>query len=141
MIQKNYKIWSNIAACYVKSAQWDSAIEACDKCLAIQPHFIKALIRKGQCYHGMRLYHKALRCYRQAEQMDEKYKTLYMNATLSEAKQKTLIAIQGLQAAPNTPDDAFNRETRERVMRDPEIQQIMNNPEFEISNIASSTKR
>lgn len=41
------KLYSNRAACYTKLAAFDLGLKDCDKCVELEPKFIKGWIRKG----------------------------------------------------------------------------------------------
>ena len=41
------KYYSNRAACYTKLAAFDLGLKDCDKCVELEPKFIKGWIRKG----------------------------------------------------------------------------------------------
>lgn len=41
------KLYSNRAACYTKLAAFDLGLKDCDKCVELDPKFIKGWVRKG----------------------------------------------------------------------------------------------
>ena len=39
------------------------ALKDAEKCLEINPNFVKAYARKGTCHHMMKEYHKAMKAF------------------------------------------------------------------------------
>jgi stress-induced-phosphoprotein 1 len=60
---KSVKILSNRAATYIKLMEFNTALKDADKCIEIDPTFVKAYARKGNCHHMMKEYHKAMKAY------------------------------------------------------------------------------
>lgn len=56
-------IYSNRCATYIKLMVMDQALKDADKCLELDPKFVKAYLRKGNCHHLMKEYHKAMKAY------------------------------------------------------------------------------
>lgn len=69
-------------------------------CLKLDPKFAKAYLRKGNCHHLMKEYHKAMQAY------DEGMKLEPDNAELKQAHQKTVMAIQMGATAGGEHDEA-----------------------------------
>ena len=46
----DHTLYSNRALCFMKLMEWPSAKADCDKALQIQPDFVRALERRGNCY-------------------------------------------------------------------------------------------
>lgn len=110
---KNYKVYSNRAACYSKMMDWQRGLNDCETCLSMDPKFVKAYLRKGKIQHFLKQYHKALTTYDQALEIEPG------NAEVMEAKRATMIAIQTTESDPERAKEA---------MKDPEIQQILRDP-------------
>jgi len=107
------KIFSNRAACYTKLLSFDLALKDCDKCIQLDPTFLKAYLRKGKVLQGMGACSKAMDVYTQALDLD---------SNCNEAVEGyRACAIQ--QQANKDPE-----EVRRRAMADPEIQRIMADP-------------
>lgn len=66
----------------------DQALKDAEKCIELDPKFVKAYLRKGNCHHLLKEYHKAMKAY------DEGLKLEPDNAELKQAQQKTMMAIQ-----------------------------------------------
>ena len=64
------------------------AMKDAEKCLELDPTFVKAYARKGTIHHLMKEYHKALAAYDQGLKLDP------TNKDCQEGKVKTMMAIQ-----------------------------------------------
>jgi stress-induced-phosphoprotein 1 len=53
-------IYSNRCAAYIKLMEWNYGLKDAEKCLQLDPTFVKAYYRKGTIHHFMKEYHKAL---------------------------------------------------------------------------------
>lgn len=80
-------IYSNRCATYIKLMVMDQALKDAEKCLELDPKFVKAYLRKGNCHHLMKEYHKAMKAY------DDGLKLEPDNAEIKQAQQKTMMAI------------------------------------------------
>jgi len=105
------KIYSNRAACYTKLMTFDLALKDCDKCIELEPTFVKAYLRKAKAAQAMGQTSKAMSAYEKALEIDsncsealEGYKNCSMNS------------------------NADPEEVRKRAMNDPEVQKILNDP-------------
>ncbi|ODN05597.1 Stress-induced-phosphoprotein 1 [Orchesella cincta] len=105
------RLYSNRAACYTKLAAFDLGLKDCDKCLELDPNFIKAWIRKGKILQGMQDAGKAMTAYQKALDMDPN------NAEAAEGYQQCMSALH------SNPE-----EMRKRAMADPEVQAILRDP-------------
>ncbi|XP_012283788.1 stress-induced-phosphoprotein 1 [Orussus abietinus] len=105
------KYYSNRAACYTKLAAFDLGLKDCDKCVEIDPKFIKGWIRKGKILQGMQQYAKALSAYQKALDLDP---------TNTEAVEGYRSCAVSLSSNPE--------EVRKRAMTDPEVQSILRDP-------------
>lgn len=61
----NKGIYSNRCLAYIKLMEPVAALKDAEKCLELDPTFIKAYCRKAQCHNLMKEYHKALAVYDQ----------------------------------------------------------------------------
>lgn len=105
------KYYSNRAACYTKLAAFDLGLKDCEKCVEIDPKFIKGWIRKGKILQGMQQQGKALGAYQKALDLDPS------NAEALEGYRSCSVAVS------SNPE-----EVRKRAMADPEVQKIMGDP-------------
>ncbi|KAJ9600999.1 hypothetical protein L9F63_000837 [Diploptera punctata] len=105
------KYYSNRAACYTKLAAFDLGLKDCEKCVELDPKFIKGWIRKGKILQGMQQHGKAISAYQ---------KTLSPNQSHFEALEGYRSCTMAVNANPE--------EVRKRAMADPEVQAIMRDP-------------
>ncbi|XP_065207806.1 stress-induced-phosphoprotein 1 [Planococcus citri] len=105
------KYYSNRAACYTKLAAFDLGLKDCDKCVELDPKFLKGWIRKGKILQGMQQPSKAASAYQKALELDSS------NAEALEGYRSCSIS------ANSNPE-----EVRKRAMADPEVQSILRDP-------------
>lgn len=110
--------FSNRAAAYMKLGEFPMAKKDCDRCLEIDPTFVKAYIRKGNIHFFMKEFHKCLTVYEKGLKLDPK------NKELQQGLMKTQIRIQEQQNSGQV-DEAQVKQ----AMQDPEIQQILSDPQ------------
>jgi len=58
--ESNAKSYANRAAAYIRESNFDRTIEDCTKAIEIDPNFVKALARRGMCYHKIERYEDAV---------------------------------------------------------------------------------
>ncbi|XP_072380099.1 stress-induced-phosphoprotein 1 [Diabrotica undecimpunctata] len=108
------KLYSNRAACYTKLAAFDLGLKDCDKCVELDPKFIKGWIRKGHILQGMQQQSKAISAFQKALDLDPNNQE----------------ALQGYRACTieNANLDGDPEKIRQRAMADPEVQSILRDP-------------
>ncbi|XP_075225608.1 stress-induced phosphoprotein 1 [Lycorma delicatula] len=109
------KYYSNRAACYTKLAAFDLGLKDCEKCVELDPKFIKGWIRKGKILQGMQQQNKAITAYQKALELDPS------NAEALDGYRSCSIAVN------SNPE-----EVRKRAMADPEVQAILQDPAMRI---------
>merc|ERR1712080_683519 len=87
----------------------DLALKDCDKCIELEPNFIKAYLRKAKAHQAMSQTPKAMAAYEKASEID---------SNCSEA-------IEGYKAC-SISNNSDPEEVRKRAMNDPEVQKILN---------------
>lgn len=112
--------YSNRAAAYMKLGEFPMAMKDCDRCLEIDPTFVKAYIRKGNIHFFMKEYHKCLTVYEQG------LKHAPQNKELRQGLMKTNLKIQELQSSGEVDEAQV-----QQAMKDPEIQEIMQDPQMQ----------
>jgi len=117
---KDPKAYNNRATAYSKLMAFTDAKRDVKKCLALDPKFLKAWVRKGQIEHLQKEYHKAIGSYEAAMEIDPNF------PGLMKVMMDTRIAIQ--QRNQNT--DVSSKE-QQRVLNDPEIRAILQDPEID----------
>lgn len=63
-------MYSNRAACYTKLMEFRYAVEDCDKCIKLDPKFVKGHIRKGLALNALHDNNRALRSFEEALRLD-----------------------------------------------------------------------
>lgn len=111
-------LYSNRCAAYVKLMEGNYALKDAEKCVALDPTFVKGWVRKGAAHHLMKEFHKALQAYDQGLKLDPNSKEC------QEGKQKTMMAIQMGAYGGDRPDEERVR----HAMADPEIQMLLRDP-------------
>jgi len=80
-------IYSNRCATLIKLMDIVTALKDADKCVDLDPNFIKAYARKGTCHHLMKEYHKAMKAFDDGLKLDP------TNRECTEGKNKTMATI------------------------------------------------
>ncbi|ORY32622.1 TPR-like protein [Naematelia encephala] len=111
--------YNNRAAAYHKLLAMPEAIKDADAAIKIDPHFIKAYIRKALTQQATKELSVALETLQKATEMDtEKKHTREIETNMSKIMME-------LQAQRSTESD---EDTYQRAMRDPEVAEIMADP-------------
>jgi len=105
------KIFSNRAAAYSKLMEFNMALKDCDKCIELDPDFIKGYIRKGHICIALKNYQKAIEVFEKAQSLDA-------------GNQEAVEGYRQAMMAMNSDPEAV----RKRAMEDPEVQAIMADP-------------
>ncbi|CAN8073741.1 unnamed protein product [Agarophyton chilense] len=111
--------YSNRAAAYMKLGEFPMAMKDCERCLDIDPTFVKAYIRKGNIHFYMKEYHKCLEVY------EKGLKLAPNNKDLRQGLFKTNMKIQEQQNSGEV-----DQAQMEQAMKDPEIQKILQDPQM-----------
>ncbi|KAK3330003.1 hypothetical protein B0H66DRAFT_542535 [Apodospora peruviana] len=114
--------YSNRAAAFIKLLEFPSAVEDCNLAIKKDPKFIRAYIRKAQAYFGMRQYSNSVDACTEAQEVDQEH---HNGANAREIEQQQQKAFTAMYAAR---ENETEEQTRERLMRDPEIMGIMQDP-------------
>ncbi|KAI1756869.1 hypothetical protein F4782DRAFT_484433 [Xylaria castorea] len=114
--------YSNRAAAFVKLVEFPSALDDCNTAIKKDPKFIRAYIRKSQIFFGMRKYSECIDACNEATEIDN---THHNSANAREIDQQQQKALQAMYAAR---ENETEEQTRERLMKDPEIMSIMQDP-------------
>ncbi|KAK0327514.1 Hsp90 cochaperone [Friedmanniomyces endolithicus] len=111
--------YSNRAACLIKLLTFPSAVTDCDLAIKQDPSFIRAYLRKAQALFAMKEYNKCIDACEEASAKDTEGK----NAR--EIQQQSEKALQAQFASREGETD---EQAQERIQRDPEILQILQDP-------------
>ncbi|KAJ1954117.1 Hsp90 cochaperone [Dispira parvispora] len=113
--------YSNRAACYIKLMAFPEAHKDCEKCLELDPTFVKAYIRRANIEFFKKEYTKCLETCQEAKSHDKEHKHTW------EIDQLINKCYQALNAAQSDTPEA-REEAMRRAASDPEIQQIVSDP-------------
>ncbi|KAF4968984.1 hypothetical protein FZEAL_10312 [Fusarium zealandicum] len=114
--------YSNRAAAFVKLFEFPSALDDCALAIKKDPTFIRAYIRKAQAYFGMRKYSDCVDACTEAQLVDQEH---HKGANAREIEQQQQKAFSAMYSAR---DNESEEQTRERLMKDPEIMGLMQDP-------------
>lgn len=109
----NASYFSNRSYAYIKLMEPVRGKEDAEKCLSLDPTFIKGFFRKATCHTLMKEYHKTMETCESGLKVDPE------NKELKELYSRTMRLIQ------TSGDD---QERQAHAMADPEIQAIMKDP-------------
>ncbi|ESL10180.1 stress-induced protein sti1 [Trypanosoma rangeli SC58] len=112
---EEHTTYSNRAAAYLKLGAYSQALADAEKCISLNPGFVKAHARRGHAFFWTKQYNKALQAY------DEGLKHDPANAECKEGRMRTLMKIHEMA----TGDSADGDEVAKRAMADPEVAAIM----------------
>lgn len=113
--------YSNRAACFIKLLAYPSAVQDCDLAIQKDPSFVRAYLRKAQALFAMREYNKCLDVCEEAMEKDNE--TGGKNAKEIRTQQEKAIQAQFAAREGETEE-----QTMERIQKDPEIVQILQDP-------------
>ncbi|KAK3382565.1 hypothetical protein B0T24DRAFT_601982 [Lasiosphaeria ovina] len=114
--------YSNRAAAFIKLLEFPSAVDDCNAAIKKDPKFIRAYIRKAQAYFGMREYSKSVDACNEAHTVDKEHHNGANAREIDQQQQKAFTAMYSAR------ENETEEQTRERLMRDPEIMGIMQDP-------------
>lgn len=114
--------YSNRAAAFIKLLEFPSALDDCDMAIKKDPKFIRAYIRKAQAYFGMREYSKCVDICTEAQAVDKEHHNGTNAREIEQQEQKAFTAMYAAR------ENETEEQTRERLLRDPEIMSIMQDP-------------
>lgn len=107
--------YSNRAAAFIKLFEFPSAVDDCNAAIKKDPTFIRAYIRKAQAYFGMRKYSECVDACDEAHVVDQEH---HNNANTREIESQQSKALSAMYSAR---DNETEDETRDRLMKDPEV--------------------
>ncbi|KAI8918423.1 import receptor [Powellomyces hirtus] len=109
LLKRDAIFYSNRAACYANMNNYDKAIEDCTESLKMDPHYVKALNRRGQAYERKGQLTDALNDYTVMCVLEE-----FNNETVLAATDRVLKTLAQAKAAeliktkhPRLPSDTF----------------------------------
>mmetsp|Transcript_2167 Transcript_2167/g.3130 ORF Transcript_2167/g.3130 Transcript_2167/m.3130 type:complete len:452 (+) Transcript_2167:503-1858(+) len=118
---ENHIHYSNRAMVYLKLGAFSYSVKDADRCIEINPDFIKAYRTKGRAHVFLKEFHKAMKTY------EEGLEKKPGDAELEHLK-KTLIQRINAESQAMGGED---QEKAKEAMKDPEIRAILEDPEFQ----------
>jgi stress-induced-phosphoprotein 1 len=107
--------YSNRAAAFVKLFEFPSAVDDCNMAIKKDAKFIRAYIRKAQAFFGMRKYSDCVDACTEALQVDQDHHNSANAREIEQQQQKALGAMYSAR------DNETEEQTRERLMKDPDV--------------------
>lgn len=117
---KDPRAYSNRAACYTKLAALPEGLKDAEKCIELDPTFVKGYTRKGAVQFFMKEYEKALKTYQEGLKHDPQ------NQELLDGVKRCVEQINKASRGDLTPEELKERQAK--GMQDPEIQNILTDP-------------
>ncbi|CAL0314292.1 unnamed protein product [Lupinus luteus] len=114
------KTYSNRAACYTKLGAMPEGLKDAEKCIELDPTFVKGYTRKGAVQFFMKEHEKALETYREGLKHDPN------NQEMLDGISRCVQQINKASRGDLTPDELKERQAK--AMQDPEIQNILQDP-------------
>jgi len=112
--------YSNRGNCYIRMNEMNLALEDFEKCIILNPKYVKAYLNKAHIKFSQKEYQKVMPIYQAVidmEGVDEDSKK-----KAQEGLQRTMQAVQAMQST------GADEEQLRRAQADPEIQQILGDP-------------
>ncbi|KAK4477862.1 hypothetical protein RD792_017125 [Penstemon davidsonii] len=117
---KDHKAYNNRAASYTKVGAMPEVLKGAEKCIELDPTFLKVYTRKGAVQFFMKEYEKALETYQAGLKHDPH------NQELLDGVRRCVEQINKASRGDLTPDELKERQAK--GMQDPEIQNILTDP-------------
>ncbi|VFQ70759.1 unnamed protein product [Cuscuta campestris] len=117
---KDPRALSNRAASYTKLGALPEGLKDAEKCIELDPTFVKGYTRKGAVQFFMKEYDKALETYQQGLKLDPQ------NPELLDGVRSCVAQINKASRGDLTPQELKERQAK--AMQDPEIQSILTDP-------------
>ncbi|KTF92142.1 hypothetical protein cypCar_00036029 [Cyprinus carpio] len=117
-IKTNAKLYCNRATVGSKLNKLDQAIEDCTKAIKLDETYIKAYMRRAQCYMDTEQYEEAVRDYEKVYQTEKtkEHKSLLKNAQLELKKSKRKDYYKVLGVEKNATEDEIKKAYRKRAL-------------------------
>ncbi|OIV92762.1 hypothetical protein TanjilG_00896 [Lupinus angustifolius] len=114
------RTYSNRAACYTKLGAMPEGLKDAEKCIELDPTFVKGYTRKGAVQFFMKEHEKALETYREGLKHDPD------NQEMLDGISRCVQQINKASRGDLSPDELKERQAK--AMQDPEIQNILQDP-------------
>ncbi|TKS89665.1 DnaJ -like protein subfamily C member 7 [Collichthys lucidus] len=117
-IKTNAKLYCNRATAGAKLKKLNEAIDDCTSAIKLDDTYIKAYLRRAQCYMNTEQYEEAVRDYEKVYQTEKTsdHKHLLKNAQLELKKSKRKDYYKVLGVGKNATDDEIKKAYRKRAL-------------------------
>jgi stress-induced-phosphoprotein 1 len=115
------KLYSNRAAALTKLLAYPDALRDLDECLKLDPKFIKAYSRKAAAHFFMKEYNQALKAYENGLKIDA------ANEECLRGREQVIAKVSEVNRSGHVDEEQMRH-----AMADPEIQQILHDPQVKI---------
>ncbi|XP_051571537.1 dnaJ homolog subfamily C member 7-like isoform X2 [Myxocyprinus asiaticus] len=117
-IKTNAKLYCNRATVGSKLNKLEQAVEDCTKAIKLDESYIKAYLRRAQCYMDKQQYEEAVRDYEKVYQTEKtkEHKNLLKNAQLELKKSKRKDYYKVLGVDKNATEDEIKKAYRKRAL-------------------------
>ncbi|KAG0176190.1 Stress-induced-phosphoprotein 1 [Apophysomyces sp. BC1021] len=124
---KDARPYSNRAACYLKLMAINEAQKDADKCVELDPSFVRGYIRKAAVEFAKKEYQKAVDVLKEAQEHDVDGKC---SREIQQQLMKAYTAMNPMSAAGagGAGGEESQEEVLKRAAQDPEIQRILSDP-------------
>ncbi|CAK9301983.1 unnamed protein product [Gordionus sp. m RMFG-2023] len=112
---ENAIVYSNRAACYTKLAEFRLGLQDCDKCLQLDPNFVKGYIRRGHILLALKESTKGMIAFQKALELDP-------------SSQEALEGTRKCYSALGQNQSQSVEDIKQKAMQDPEVQSILTDP-------------
>eukprot|EP00922_Rhytidocystis_sp_ex-Travisia-forbesii_P039410 GHVS01058597.1.p1 GENE.GHVS01058597.1~~GHVS01058597.1.p1 ORF type:complete len:572 (-),score=92.44 GHVS01058597.1:60-1775(-) len=113
------KVYGNRSATLTKLAEFPGALKDCDKALELDPTFVKCWLRKGNLHFSLKENHKSMEAFAKALELDP------TNTEARDGRMKVMMKVQETSRSSEVDQEQYRH-----AMADPEIQQILSDPQF-----------
>ncbi|PSS09762.1 Hsp70-Hsp90 organizing protein [Actinidia chinensis var. chinensis] len=114
------RVYSNRAACYTKLGAMPEGLKDAEKCIELDPTFVKGYSRKGAIQFFMKEYEKAMETYQEGLKHERQ------NQELLDGVRRCVEQVNKANRGDLTPEELKERQAK--GMQDPEIQNILTDP-------------
>ncbi|ORM41179.1 STI1-like protein [Babesia sp. Xinjiang] len=118
---KDVKLYTNRAAALTKLGEYPSALADCNKAVELDPTFVKGWSRKGNLHVLLKEYSKALEAYDKGLAVDPD------NQECINGRYDCMAKIQAMSQSGTVDEEQYRQ-----AMADPEVQQMLTDPQFQI---------
>ncbi|KAI9489839.1 hypothetical protein BDB00DRAFT_769834 [Zychaea mexicana] len=122
---KDVRPYSNRAVCYLKLMAVYEAEKDADKCIELDPSFVRGYIRKAAVEFAKKEYQKSIDALQLAQEHDKEGKSA---REIQQQLQKAYTAMNPMATGGGAGGEESQEEVLKRAAQDPEVQRILGDP-------------